>query len=187
MSRPVRLSALAARDLQQARDWFDGQEPGLGDAFLERARERNADDLNLHERHTELFGDRPPFVARERPGIHAISDTVWQARRLSAATASATAYPQRARPTPPIGTLARSDQVEHRGRVEPRTADIAGHRVPDVAGGRGTRLPRVGPSAPRHRYHSAECAGEREGDCGRIAVQASTAAIGGRSIAPLHG
>lgn len=34
MTRPVRLSALAARDLQQARDWFDGQEEGLGDRFL---------------------------------------------------------------------------------------------------------------------------------------------------------
>ena len=34
MTRPVRLSALAARDLQQARDWFDGQEEGLGDKFL---------------------------------------------------------------------------------------------------------------------------------------------------------
>lgn len=39
MSRPVRLSPLASRDLQQARDWFDGQEPGLGDAFLERVNE----------------------------------------------------------------------------------------------------------------------------------------------------
>jgi hypothetical protein len=34
VNRPVRLSALAARDLQQARDWFDGQEEGLGDKFL---------------------------------------------------------------------------------------------------------------------------------------------------------
>ena len=36
MSHPVRLSALAADDLQQARDWFDQREPGLGDTFLER-------------------------------------------------------------------------------------------------------------------------------------------------------
>jgi toxin ParE1/3/4 len=34
VNRPVRLSSLAARDLQQARDWFDGQETGLGDKFL---------------------------------------------------------------------------------------------------------------------------------------------------------
>ena len=43
LTRPVRLSALAARDLQQARDWFDGQEEGLGDKFLssvEQALER---------------------------------------------------------------------------------------------------------------------------------------------------
>ena len=43
MSHPVRLSAPAAQDLQQARDWFDGQEEGLGDKFLasvEQALER---------------------------------------------------------------------------------------------------------------------------------------------------
>ena len=43
LTRPVRLSALAARDLQQARDWFDGQEEGLGAKFLasvEQALER---------------------------------------------------------------------------------------------------------------------------------------------------
>lgn len=34
MTRPVRLSGLAALDLQQARDWFDEQEVGLGDRFL---------------------------------------------------------------------------------------------------------------------------------------------------------
>ena len=39
MSHPVRLSALAADDLQQARDWFDGQEAGLGDIFLERVND----------------------------------------------------------------------------------------------------------------------------------------------------
>ena len=39
MSRAVRLSALAARDSQQARDWFDRQEQGLGDTFLERVNE----------------------------------------------------------------------------------------------------------------------------------------------------
>ena len=39
MKRPVRLSRLAALDLQQARDWFDAREPGLGDAFLERVNE----------------------------------------------------------------------------------------------------------------------------------------------------
>jgi len=30
---------LAALDLQQARDWFDAREPGLGDAFLDRVNE----------------------------------------------------------------------------------------------------------------------------------------------------
>ena len=39
MKRPVRLSALAALDLQKARDWFDAREPGLGDTFLERVNE----------------------------------------------------------------------------------------------------------------------------------------------------
>ena len=39
LSHPVRLSALAADDLQQARDWFDAREPGLGDTFLERVNE----------------------------------------------------------------------------------------------------------------------------------------------------
>ena len=34
MPHPVRLSGLAALDLQQARDWFDAQEVGLGDKFL---------------------------------------------------------------------------------------------------------------------------------------------------------
>jgi hypothetical protein len=40
--RAVRLSALAARDLQQARDWFDRQEQGLGDTFLERVNEQSS-------------------------------------------------------------------------------------------------------------------------------------------------
>jgi hypothetical protein len=35
LTRPVRLSSLAALDLQQARDWFDQREAGLGDRFLE--------------------------------------------------------------------------------------------------------------------------------------------------------
>jgi len=34
VTRPVRLSSLAALDLQQARDWFDAQEQGVGDKFL---------------------------------------------------------------------------------------------------------------------------------------------------------
>jgi hypothetical protein len=34
LTRPVRLSALAAQDLQQARDWFDAREAGMGDKFL---------------------------------------------------------------------------------------------------------------------------------------------------------
>lgn len=39
MNRPVRLSSLAALDLQQARDWFDQQQPGLGDTFLDRVND----------------------------------------------------------------------------------------------------------------------------------------------------
>jgi hypothetical protein len=35
LTHPVRLSSLAALDLQRARDWFDAREPGLGDTFLE--------------------------------------------------------------------------------------------------------------------------------------------------------
>jgi hypothetical protein len=34
LKRPVRLSSLAAVDLQRARDWFDQRETGLGDRFL---------------------------------------------------------------------------------------------------------------------------------------------------------
>jgi hypothetical protein len=33
-----------------------------------------ADDLNLHDRHADLFGDSPPFIARQRPWIHAVDD-----------------------------------------------------------------------------------------------------------------
>jgi len=43
LNRPVRISRLAALDLQQARDWFDQREDGLGDKFLgsvEQALER---------------------------------------------------------------------------------------------------------------------------------------------------
>jgi hypothetical protein len=39
VKRTVRLSTLAALDLQQARDWFDAREPGLGDTFLDRVNE----------------------------------------------------------------------------------------------------------------------------------------------------
>ncbi len=39
MTHPVRLSALAALDIQQAREWHDAQEPGLGDQFLQRVNE----------------------------------------------------------------------------------------------------------------------------------------------------
>jgi hypothetical protein len=34
LTRPVRLSSLAALDLQQAREWFDQREDGLGDRIL---------------------------------------------------------------------------------------------------------------------------------------------------------
>ena len=39
MTHPVHLSALAALDIQQAREWHDAQEPGLGDQFLQRVNE----------------------------------------------------------------------------------------------------------------------------------------------------
>ena len=39
MTHPVRLSALAALDIQQPREWHDAQEPGLGDQFLQRVNE----------------------------------------------------------------------------------------------------------------------------------------------------
>jgi plasmid stabilization system protein ParE len=39
LSHLVRLSSLAAFDLQQARNWFDAREPGRGDTFLERVNE----------------------------------------------------------------------------------------------------------------------------------------------------
>jgi hypothetical protein len=39
LTHPVRLSALAALDIQQAREWHDAQEPGLGDKFLQRVNE----------------------------------------------------------------------------------------------------------------------------------------------------
>jgi ParE-like toxin of type II ParDE toxin-antitoxin system len=53
LTRPVRLSSLAALDLQQARDWFDQREEGLGDRFLasvEQTLERiskNADQYQI--------------------------------------------------------------------------------------------------------------------------------------------
>ena len=39
MTHPVRLSALAALDIQRAREWHDAREPGLGDQFLQRVNE----------------------------------------------------------------------------------------------------------------------------------------------------
>jgi hypothetical protein len=59
LTRPVRLSSLAAQDLEEARTWFDQREAGLGDRFLasvEQTLERistNADQyrvalLDLH-------------------------------------------------------------------------------------------------------------------------------------------
>jgi hypothetical protein len=53
LTRPVRLSSLAALDLQQARNWFDQREAGLGDRFLasvEQTVERiskNADQYQI--------------------------------------------------------------------------------------------------------------------------------------------
>ena len=53
LTRPVRLSSLAALDLQQAREWFDQRERGLGDRFLasvEQTLERiskNADQYQI--------------------------------------------------------------------------------------------------------------------------------------------
>ena len=39
LTHPVRLSALAALDIQQAREWHDARESGLGDQFLQRVNE----------------------------------------------------------------------------------------------------------------------------------------------------
>ena len=39
MSHPVQIGALALRDISEARAWFDGQQPGLGDTFLTRVNE----------------------------------------------------------------------------------------------------------------------------------------------------
>jgi hypothetical protein len=53
LTRPVRISSLAARDLEQARNWFDQREAGLGDRFLasvEQTLERiskNADQYQI--------------------------------------------------------------------------------------------------------------------------------------------
>lgn len=35
LSRPVEVGALALKDIEQARAWFETQERGLGDAFLD--------------------------------------------------------------------------------------------------------------------------------------------------------
>jgi len=42
LTHPVRLSALAALDIQRAREWHDAREPGLGDQFLQRVNETMA-------------------------------------------------------------------------------------------------------------------------------------------------
>ena len=66
LNHPVRLSSLAALDLQQARDWFDAREPGRGDTFLERVNEtitrisNNPDQyqlalLDLHRAPVRMF------------------------------------------------------------------------------------------------------------------------------------
>ena len=53
MTRPVRLSGLAAQDLQQARDWFDAREAGMGDKFLNSVEDaldrisRNAEQYQI--------------------------------------------------------------------------------------------------------------------------------------------
>jgi hypothetical protein len=50
--RPVRLSSLAALDLQEARDGFDRREAGLGDRFLEsveRTLERISTNANQYQ------------------------------------------------------------------------------------------------------------------------------------------
>lgn len=39
MSHPVRLGAFAKQDIALARDWYDAQELGLGDRFLDRVNE----------------------------------------------------------------------------------------------------------------------------------------------------
>ena len=39
LSRPVEIGALALKDIDQARAWFEAQERGLGDTFLNRVTE----------------------------------------------------------------------------------------------------------------------------------------------------
>jgi hypothetical protein len=39
LSRPVQIGALALRDIEQARDWFNSRDPGLGDTFLDSVNE----------------------------------------------------------------------------------------------------------------------------------------------------
>lgn len=53
MSLPVVLRRAADRDVQDARDWYEGQQPGLGRRFASRV----ADVLDLLGRMPELFGE----------------------------------------------------------------------------------------------------------------------------------
>ena len=39
MNRPVEIGARALRDIEQARAWFDAQERGLGEHFLNRVND----------------------------------------------------------------------------------------------------------------------------------------------------
>jgi plasmid stabilization system protein ParE len=71
LARPVRLSALATRDLQHARDWFDGQEEGLSDKFLASVEQALARiSRNPHQYQVTLLDLHPAPV---RP----FQDSLW--------------------------------------------------------------------------------------------------------------
>lgn len=52
MSTPVVLRPEATRDLQDAREWYEDQQPGLGTVFASRA----ADAVDLLAQFPELYG-----------------------------------------------------------------------------------------------------------------------------------
>ena len=64
MTHPVRLSALAALDIQRAREWHDAQEPGLGDQFLQRVNETMMRiGQNPHQYPTIIEDEGPTFAS----------------------------------------------------------------------------------------------------------------------------
>jgi hypothetical protein len=65
LTHPVRLSALAALDIQQAREWHDARELGLGDQFLQRVNEtmtRIGQNPHQYRRSSKTF-EGPTFVS----------------------------------------------------------------------------------------------------------------------------